>query len=141
MRRSSVSGRLVVYHDGQFWVGVAEQIDGGRLTVARIVFGAEPSDEEILDLVNNRWSELRFTDPVEQDPPSEQPRNPKRRQREVSRELKSAGPSTKAQAALSLQRESMAEQRKAAAREKRAATDQEKFETRQEKRKRKRRGH
>ena len=44
----SVSSTLTVYHDGQFWVGLAEHVEGGRYGVARIVFGAEPSDEEIL---------------------------------------------------------------------------------------------
>ena len=44
----SVSSTLTVYHDGQFWVGLAEHVEGGRYGAARIVFGAEPSDEEIL---------------------------------------------------------------------------------------------
>ena len=44
----SVSSTLTVYHDGQFWVGLAEHVEDGRYGVARIVFGAEPSDEEIL---------------------------------------------------------------------------------------------
>ena len=41
----SVSSTLTVYHDGQFWVGLAEHVEGGRYGVTRIVFGAEPSDE------------------------------------------------------------------------------------------------
>ena len=44
----SVASALTVYHDGQFWVGLAEHVEGGRYGAARIVFGAEPSDEEIL---------------------------------------------------------------------------------------------
>ena len=47
----SVSSTLTVYHDGQFWVGLAEHVEGGRYGAARIVFGAEPSDEEILRFV------------------------------------------------------------------------------------------
>ena len=47
----SVSSTLTVYHDGQFWVGLAEHVEGGRYGVARIAFGAEPSDEEILQFV------------------------------------------------------------------------------------------
>ena len=47
----SVSSTLTVYHDGQFWVGLAEHVEDGRYGVARIVFGAEPSDEEILRFV------------------------------------------------------------------------------------------
>ena len=37
----SVSSTLTVYHDGQFWVGLAEHVEGGRYGAARIVFGAE----------------------------------------------------------------------------------------------------
>ena len=40
----SVSSTLTVYHDGQFWVGLAEHVEDGRYGAARIVFGAEPSD-------------------------------------------------------------------------------------------------
>ena len=50
----SVSSTLTVYHDGQFWVGLAEHVEGGRYGVARIVFGAEPSNEEILRFVVNK---------------------------------------------------------------------------------------
>ena len=51
----SVSSTLAVYHDGQFWVGLAEHVEDGRYGVARIVFGAEPSDEEILQFVAGKW--------------------------------------------------------------------------------------
>ena len=37
----SVSSTLTVYHDGQFWVGLAEHVEDGRYGVVRIVFGAE----------------------------------------------------------------------------------------------------
>ena len=53
----SVSSTLTVYHDGQFWVGLAEHVEGGRYGAARIVFGAEPSDEEILRFVVKRMGE------------------------------------------------------------------------------------
>ena len=56
----SVSSTLTVYHDGQFWVGLAEHVEDGRHGVARIVFGAEPSDEEILRFVVDKWEKLSF---------------------------------------------------------------------------------
>lgn len=56
----SVSSTLTVYHDGQFWVGLAEHVESGRYGVARIVFGAEPSDEEILRFVTSEWEKLSF---------------------------------------------------------------------------------
>ena len=76
--RISVSSTLTVYHDGQFWVGLAEHVEDGRYGVARIVFGAEPSDEEILQLVVGKWEKLAFfgDDPTEANKPA---KNPKRR--------------------------------------------------------------
>ncbi len=56
----SVSSALTVYHDGQFWVGLAERVEEGRYGVARIVFGAEPSNEEILKFVVGKWEKLAF---------------------------------------------------------------------------------
>ena len=45
-RQISVSSTLTVYHDGQFWVGLAEHVEDGRYGAARIVFGAEPPDAQ-----------------------------------------------------------------------------------------------
>ena len=56
----SVSSTLTVYHDGQFWVGLAEHVEDGRYGAARIVFGAEPSNEEILRFVASKWAKLAF---------------------------------------------------------------------------------
>lgn len=84
----SVSSALTVYHDGQFWVGLAEHVEGGRHGAARIVFGAEPSDEEILRFVVSKWAKLSFFggDPAKANEPAM---------------------STKAQQALAEQRETM----------------------------------
>lgn len=102
----SVSSTLTVYHDGQFWVGLAERVEDGRYDVARIVFGAEPSNEEILQFITGKWAKLTFfgDDPTEASKPA---KNPKRRAREASRALKQPAMGTKAQQALASQREAM----------------------------------
>lgn len=140
MREIRVSSTLTVYHDGQFWVGMFERVEEGRLSACRVVFGAEPSAEEIQQLVCKRWAKLRFTEFIEHDGAPKVATNPKRRQREAARELERRGPSTKAQQALSEAREAAALERKADSRERREQERQERFEKRQEKRKRKRRG-
>lgn len=62
MRKISVSCTLTVFHDGRFWAGIVQRIDNGRLFVSRIVFGAEPSSEEIEQLVlSHAWDCLRFS--------------------------------------------------------------------------------
>ena len=140
MAQASTSTTLTVYHDGQFWVGMFEHMEGGRLSACRVVFGAEPSNEEVLRLVTDGWSRLTFTDGIVAEVPKE-PGNPKRRQREAARALADRGPSTKAQQALSEQMEASKAARKASARERREAERQERFEKRAEKRRRKHRGH
>ena len=59
----------------KFWVGLAEHVEDGRYGVARIVFGAEPSDEEILQFVVCKWEKLSFFDgkPAEASKPSKEP--------------------------------------------------------------------
>lgn len=71
----SVSSTLTVYHDGQFWVGLAERVEDGRYGVARVVFGAEPSNEEILQFITGKWSKLAFfgDDPTEARKPAKTP--------------------------------------------------------------------
>lgn len=140
MRKIRASSSLTVYHDGQFWVGMFERVEEGRLSACRVVFGAEPSNEEIQDLICERLGELRFTRPVAHDEAPGQVSNPKRRQREVARAMKRRGPSTKAQQALSEEREAFAHQREADARERRESEKQRRFEQRQLKRKEKHRG-
>ena len=142
MRKIGVSSTLTVYHDGQFWVGAFECVEDGKLSVCRIVFGAEPSDEEIQEIVCKRWNHLRFTRAIALEDGAPKPAaNPKRRQREAARELRKTGPSSKTQQALSEKREALAQQRKADDRERREREKHERFERCREKRKRKHKGH
>ena len=136
----SVSSTLTVYHDGQFWVGLAEHVEGGRYGAARIVFGAEPSDEEILRFVVNKWTKLAFfgDEATETSKPA---KNPKRRAREASKALKRPAVSTKAQQALAAQREAMKRELAQARSQRRADEAEARFEQRKLKRKRKHRGH
>lgn len=136
----SVSSTLTVYHDGQFWVGLAEHVEGGRYGVARIVFGAEPSNEEILQYVTSKWEKLSFfgDDPVETSKPA---KNPKRRARETAKALKQPAMSTKAQQALAARREAMKRESAQARSRRRAEEADARFEQRKLKRKQKHRGH
>ena len=136
----SVSSTLTLFHDGQFWVGLVEHIEDGKLGVAKIVFGAEPSDAEVLDFVVNRWENLSFYGNKEPDKPKVT-KNPKRRMREAAKALSKPAMSTKAQQALSEQRESMKEQSVHRRSLKKQEKKQERFELREAKRKEKHRGH
>lgn len=142
MRKTRVSSTLTVYFDGQFWVGMAELVEKDQLRACRVVFGAEPSNEEILDFVLTRWMKLDFSAPIAQEiqhGPADVS-NPKRRKRQAAKALQQRSGSTKAQQAISEQREAEAELRKEKASERRALKTRERFEQKTEKRKQKRRG-
>lgn len=57
-----MSSILTVYHDDQFWTGIVEYVEDGKFSIVRIVFGAEPSDEKILQFAVNKWEKLIFFD-------------------------------------------------------------------------------
>lgn len=140
MRKPSVSTTFTVYFDGRFWVGVAERVEHGLISAAKVVFGAEPSDEEIFRFVLKRWNDLPFS-PEIQFKRKEEARNPKRRQRKAAKEAAVAKPSTKAQQAVA----EMREQSKAAAKRRNTCAkrqlDAARFALKRERRKQKRRGH
>ena len=136
----SASSTLTVYHDGQFWVGLAKHVEDGRYGVARIVFGTEPSDEEILQFVVGKWEKLAFfgNDPSEASKPA---KDPKRRAREAAKALRQPATGTKAQQALANQRETMMRESAQARSQRRADEAEARFEQRKLKRKQKHRGH
>ncbi len=43
-----VIGRLTVFFEDPFWVGVFERIENGRLSAAKVTFGTEPKEPELL---------------------------------------------------------------------------------------------
>ena len=43
----STSGKLTVYFEDPFWIGVFERISDGKLTACKVTFGAEPKDSEV----------------------------------------------------------------------------------------------
>ena len=136
----SVSSTLTVYHDGQFWVGLAEHVEDGRYGAARIVFGAEPSDEEILRFVASEWEKLSFFGGKATET-SKPAKSPKWRAREASKALKQPAMSTKAQQALAAQREAMKQESAHARSRRRAEEADARFDQRKLKRKQKHRGH
>ncbi|WP_425358167.1 YjdF family protein [Coriobacterium glomerans] len=122
---------MTVYHDGQFWVGVFNHVEDWRLPACRVMLGAEPSNEQGQSLICKGCNGLRFTEAALCADAPKIAANPKRRQREAARELRQNGSFTKAQQAMSQEREMSAQQRKAGARERRETKKRERFELRQ----------
>ena len=133
------AGRLTVFFEEPFWVGVFERISEGKLSVCKVTFGAEPKDYEVYEVVLKNYCRLRFSPAVAADV-KEAGRNPKRIQREVRRQVQNTGTGTKAQQALKLQQEQLKMERKTVSRERREAEKQRQFQLKQQKKKEKHRG-
>jgi len=136
-----VSLTLTVYFDGQFYVGLFEQTEKGRLRVCRFVFGPEPKERELLDFLSSGWRRLAFSPAVAAECLSPRPKSPKRMQREAAHALTVPPSSTKSQQAQSLAHEQRALVRKENKRARKEAEKDEAFALRQQKRKEKHRGH
>ena len=134
-----VSGKLTVFFEEPFWVGVSERVSEGKLSVCKVTFGAEPKDYEIYDFVLKNYYRLRFSPAVATDV-KDVGRNPKRVQREVRKQVQNIGIGTKSQQALKLQQEQLKTERRIVSREQREAEKQRQFELKQKKRKEKHRG-
>ena len=134
-----VSGKLTVFFEEPFWVGVFERVSDGKLSVCKVTFGAEPKDYEIYDFVLKNYYRLRFSPAVATDV-KEAGRNPKRVQREAQKQIQNTGIGTKSQQALKLQQEQLKTERKIMSREQREAEKQRQFEMKRKKRKEKHKG-
>lgn len=137
MDRATVT--VKVFFQEPFWEAVFERVEDGKLSAARVVFGAEPKDYEVQDFLLKNYYRLQFSPAVEVERKAEK-YNPKRRQREVKKQMKNTGIGTKSQQALKLQQEQMKIVRKSASREKREEEKQRQFEMKQQKKKEKHRG-
>lgn len=132
---------LTLFFDDPFWVGHLERLRDGRLEVARVVFGAEPSNAEILEFIQGPAWRLPTSPPVGQAASPLPIANPKRRQRAVARQVQSAGRSTRSQQALALAREQQQAERRQRRRAQRQAEAERQYALRQRKKKDKHRGH
>ena len=135
-----VNGKLTVYFEDPFWVGAFERIENGKLTVAKVTFGAEPKDYEIQEYIQRYYFSLKFS-PAVDTVVRETKRNPKRIQREAKKQMQETGIGTKSQQALKLQQEQNKQERKVRSREKREEDQLRMFELKQQKKREKHKGH
>ena len=135
-----VSLVLTVYFEEPFWVGIFEKTDRGKLSVSRVVFGAEPKDCEVYEFFLRHCNELRFS-PAVATVASKQVSNPKRMHREVRKKTSASGIGTRSQQAIKLQQEQNKLIRKTKSREQKEAEKERQFELRQLKKNEKHKGH
>ena len=131
-----VNGKLTVFFEEPFWVGIFERIEDGKLSVAKVTFGAEPKDYEVQEYIQKCYFSLKFS-PVVETVVKDIKRNPKRMQREVKKQMLEIGIGTKSQQAL----EQNKQERKEKRRKKKEAEEQRMFELKQRKKREKHKGH
>lgn len=132
--------KFTVYFNEPFWIGVFERIEGSKLSVCKITFGAEPSDAEIYTFLLSNYNKLKFSKPIKTEQ-KQKADNPKRRLRNANKMLESKGVGTRSQQALKKQYEEMKAERKLIGKEKREAERERQFDLKHQKRKEKHKGH
>ena len=85
-----VNGKLTVYFEEPFWVGIFERIEDGKLSVAKVTFGAEPKDYEVKEYIQKYYFGLKFSPAVEA-VVKDIKRNLKRMQREAKKQMLETG--------------------------------------------------
>lgn len=133
-------GKLTVFFEEPFWVGVFERYEDGKLSVAKVTFGAEPKDYDVYQFILEHYYALQFS-PAVAAVAKETKKNPKRMKRDARNQMQKIGIGTKSQQALKLQQEQNKQQRKVKSREQKLAEAERMFELKQQKKKEKHRGH
>jgi len=132
--------KLTVFFDDPFWVGILERIEGDKLSVCKVTFGAEPTDAQIYAFLLSHYNKLQFSRPIKTEQ-KQKADNPKRRLKNAKKMLENKGIGTKSQQALKKQYEEMKIERKTSGKEQREAEKQRQFDLKQQKRKEKHKGH
>ena len=130
---------ITVFFQEPFWIGVFKRVESGMMSVCKVTFGAEPKDYEVHEYLLKHYYSLRFSSAVEAEE-RKKADNPKRRQREASKQIQNTGVSTKSQMTLQMQREAMKTERRQISKAQREAEEQCRFELKQKQKKEKKRG-
>lgn len=136
---NEISGKLTVFFEGVFWVGIFEEATSGELRAAKITFGKEPKEIEILSFIQKSYSCLSFSPSVSMTGKCVSC-NLKRRQREVRKQMEQRMRETKSQQTIKLQQEQKKLEKTKQHQEKRELDRMNRFAEKKRKRKAKHRG-
>ncbi len=132
---------LTVLFDPPFWVGIFEHNDGDTYRMARHVFGAEPTEPQLLELARNGFPGLTFSNPVNLASVELREVGYKRRMREIRAAMKNPAASTRSQQILQQEMERQAQNNREHRRQIRQQSEDLKFQARQARKAEKHRGH
>ena len=135
-----VSVKLTVYFEEPFWVWIFERSIDEKLSVCKVIFGAEPKDNEVLNFVLNRYNKLKYSPEILYETAFKRKVNPKRVQRDVKQQLINKGVGTKSQQALKLQQEKNKTIRKIKTKEQKELEKEKMYSLKQHKKREKHKG-
>lgn len=131
---------FTVFFEAPFWKGIYERQEKNKLSVAIVIFGSEPKDNEVLEFLNTNFTKLSFTNEIT----AKQTTtiiSYKRLQRKIKKETQPKGIGTKSQQALQQQRQLDKTEQKEKQKENKKILEQQHFVQKQQKKKQKRKGH
>ena len=131
-----ISISVTVYYEEPFCTGLFERIVDGKLSVCKVVFGAEPKEYELKEYILVRYYRLNYSPSIKVIT-KEKNINPKRRQRIARKQTQEMGIGTKSQQALQQQREQMKVERKKISKDQKEEKQQQLYELKKQKRKEK----
>ncbi len=79
---------FTLFFEDPLWVGLFTYSEGNSARYCRVVFGKEPTDTELFRYFLQNFSRLQFTDSCPAAPENIITGNPKRRKREISKQLR-----------------------------------------------------
>jgi hypothetical protein len=85
--REGMSIYLHVFFEDPFWVGVFSISSDNNSRYCRVVFGKEPTDAEIYAFLQKEFNGLKFSQAEQVITEKSIDGNPKRRQRQISKEI------------------------------------------------------
>ena len=134
-----VSIQLTVFFENPFWIGIFEKREYNQLSVSKIVFGSEPKDYEVYEWVLISYCKLKFS-PAVVTAVTEARKKPKRKLRDVKKQMEKQSIGTKSQLAMKLQLEQVKTERKKMKIRNKKIEKQCQFDLKQKKRKAKHKG-
>ena len=133
--------KITVLFEDPFWVGILERSAQKGYTVTKVIFGAEPTNNDIYHFLLKHFDNLQFSQPVAEEQKTIKKINPKRKQRAAQKELQDDRLVSKTHESIKRMQEEVKVSKKQTSKQKNEELKQRKYQLKQEKRKQKHNGH
>ena len=84
-----MEGKFILLFEDPFWVGYFERQDENGVQTAKYIFGAEPTNAQLISFSHHDYPHLQFLTSQSCSPSVNSPINYKRRQREIRKQMTS----------------------------------------------------